>query len=386
MNDEIDAPLGDKKKQELNKIRQDKTARKGWRSLVQFNSNKLPLARILIGLLFALIAFIAAIFVFVDNPDGGRPNALVPIVDAPIANQVATKISNENKKPEINIVNEEVTQLENSGTSISIIKVDENMPDAGSISTIGIEALNEFGAYANLVEKTPNGAIPQVGKDGKTPFNAYQRASISPAAASGKTLIAIVVTGLGLSESGTIDAIDKLPDNVTLAFAPYGRTLNRTTAAAREGGHEILLSLPLEPFDYPQNDPGPQTLLVDQPTRANLDRLFWLMGRFGGYVGVINHMGAKFTSSAADFNPIMEELALRGLGYIDDGSSKRSLAANLANNNRVPFAYGAVILDNNPSRSAILASLRILEKTATEKNGALGIASALPISIKTISE
>jgi hypothetical protein len=110
------------------------------------------------------------------------------------------------------------------------------------------------------------------------------------------------------------------------------------------------------------------------------------MGRFGGYIGVINHMGAKFTSSAADFNPVMEELALRGLGYIDDGSSKRSLAANLAGNNRVSFGYGSVRIDTNPSRTAILDALSQLEQKAVANNGAIGIAMALPISINTINE
>ena len=32
-------------------------------------------------------------------------------------------------------------------------------------------------------------------------------------------------------------------------------------ARAREAGHEVLLEVPMEPFDYPDNDPGPQTLL-----------------------------------------------------------------------------------------------------------------------------
>jgi polysaccharide deacetylase 2 family uncharacterized protein YibQ len=29
---------------------------------------------------------------------------------------------------------------------------------------------------------------------------------------------------------------------------------------AREDGHEVMLQVPMEPFDYPDNDPGPHTL------------------------------------------------------------------------------------------------------------------------------
>ena len=151
-------------------------------------------------------------------------------------------------------------------------------------------------------------------------------------------------------------------------------------------GHEVLLEIPLEPFDFPQNDPGPQTLLTGEPLRANLDKLFWLMARFGGYVGVINNMGARFTASATDFSPIMEELGTRGLGYIDDGSSNRSLARQLAAGNKVPFSRADLTIDSNPSRPSILAALASLEAKALENGRAIGIVSALPISISAIAE
>ena len=203
---------------------------------------------------------------------------------------------------------------------------------------------------------------------------------------AGKPQVAIVVTGLGINEQGTLEAIAQLPDAVSLAFAPYGKTLARTVSVARANGHEVLLEVPLEPFDYPQNDPGPQTLLTGEATRANLDKLFWLMARFGGYVGLINNMGARFTASAADFSPVMEELGTRGLGYIDDGSSNRSLAPQLAAGNKVPCSRADVMIDTNPSRTPILAALGSLESKALQNGSAIGIVSALPISVQSVAE
>ena len=52
-----------------------------------------------------------------------------------------------------------------------------------------------------------------------------------------------------------------LPGAVSLGFAPYGDDLERDAAQAREAGHEMLLQAPMEPFDYPANNPGPHTLL-----------------------------------------------------------------------------------------------------------------------------
>ena len=72
-------------------------------------------------------------------------------------------------------------------------------------------------------------------------------------------------------------------------------------------GHEILLQVPMEPFGYPENDSGPQTLLTSLTPEQNLERLHWLMSRFQGYVGIVGAMGARFTASEQSFAPIMRE-------------------------------------------------------------------------------
>ena len=49
---------------------------------------------------------------------------------------------------------------------------------------------------------------------------------------------------------------------MTFAFSPYGADVDSMVTSARADGHEMLLQTPMEPFDYPDNDPGPQTLLT----------------------------------------------------------------------------------------------------------------------------
>ena len=82
----------------------------------------------------------------------------------------------------------------------------------------------------------------------------------------------------------------------------------------------------MEPFDYPDNDPGPQTLLTSLGADQNIDRLHWHMSRFQGYVGLANFMGARFCLRATAMQPIISEAAKRGLVYLDDGSAPRSVA------------------------------------------------------------
>ena len=142
--------------------------------------------------------------------------------------------------------------------------------------------------------------------------------------------VALIVGGLGISASATADAIAKLPGAVTLAFMPYGADVVRLAPRARGEGHEILLQVPMEPFDYPDNDPGPQTLLTSLTPEQNLDRLHWLMSRFQGYVGIASAMGARFTASEQAFAPVLRETAKRGLIFVDDGSNPRSVAGRIA--------------------------------------------------------
>ncbi len=74
--------------------------------------------------------------------------------------------------------------------------------------------------------------------------------------------------------------ITRLPGEFTLAFAPYGRDLEAQVMRARRDGHEILLQVPMEPFDFPDSDPGPHTLRASGAAKDNIERLHWLMTRF----------------------------------------------------------------------------------------------------------
>jgi polysaccharide deacetylase 2 family uncharacterized protein YibQ len=172
---------------------------------------------------------------------------------------------------------------------------------------------------------------------------------------------------------------------VTLAFTPYGADPAKLAERARAQRHEILLQVPMEPFDYPDNDPGPQTLLTSLGPEQNLDRLYWHLSRFQGYAGIANFMGARFVVTDAVMQPIVREASKRGLGYFDDGSAPRSVAPSLAAAQTVPFAKADVSIDAVPTAVEIDRALAKLESLAKERGIAVGVASALPISIERIS-
>jgi len=65
-------------------------------------------------------------------------------------------------------------------------------------------------------------------------------------------------------------------------------------------------------FGFPDNDPGPQTLLTSNTAELNIDRLHWFLSRFQGYVGITTLMGARFTATDQAISPVLREVGKRG--------------------------------------------------------------------------
>ena len=236
-----------------------------------------------------------------------------------------------------------------------------------------------------LIETSRHGTLPKTAADGTRPADVYARPLTPSFEKVAGPRVALVVGGLGIGAAATFEALAKLPSTVTVAFAPYGTDLPRWVARARGEGHEVLLQVPMEPFDYPENDPGPQTLLTTVGPTQNGDRLHWFMSRFQGYIGIGNYMGARFTATEAAIAPLLRETARRGLIYFDDGSSARSIASQVAGANNAPFAKADIAVDVVPAPAAIEAALGRLEAMARDRGFAVGFATALPASIDRLA-
>ncbi len=237
-----------------------------------------------------------------------------------------------------------------------------------------------------FTEKGEFGLLPKISSSGRTPATVYARPYQQLDTRDAPVRIAIMITGVGISSSGTREAIERLPGEVTLAFAPYGDGLQSWVNRARADGHEVMLQVPMEPFDYPDNDPGPHTLLTGASSTENANRLNWLLSRFGGYFGITNYMGAKFTADDRALTPIMTELASRGLSFLDDGGSPRSRAIPVAIAKDIAAKRADIIIDAGQSRETIEEALRRLETVAKERGSAIGVGTALPVTVKTIAE
>ncbi len=377
-SDDLNAPLGQNKKKRLPRL----------------PANTPQLLAVVLGL-FGLA--VAAWGIFVNDPLGGEPVAVVATA-SPDAR---------NAKPDPGGDREHARHdgqagAAPNGAGVAKIAAEPPAPPPGAKTVTIIDGSSgkshdvvlpgpgNGGAPKapldpKLSEPTRHGAIPKIGPEGTRAFALYAEKREVPDNKKDWPRIAVIVGSLGISASGTADALAQLPAPVTLALAPYGSDLEKLAEQARAQKHEVLLQVPMEPFDYPDNDPGPQTLLTSLSPEQNVDRMHWLMSRFQGYVGMLSYMGGKFTASEASLSPVLREAAKRGLIYVDDGASARSIASQLAGSQNLPFAKTDIVLDTVPTPTEIDHALARLELSAREHGTAVGLATALPATVARIA-
>jgi uncharacterized protein len=386
--DELNTPLGRNKRKSL---------------------PKLPVAgpQLLAGLLGLFGLLVVCWAVFVNDPLGGEPTAAVvvakpqgagqakpdggdgkqharydgPAVATPNPAQAAAPASAVVKAAAPPAGSKTITIFDgSSGKSQQVV-----VPGNAS----GIEPKvpgDRVSVDPNTLETTRHGTIPKLATADARPSVLYARPRQLPANRKDAPRIAIVIGGIGISASGTADAFSNLPGPVTFALTPYGVDLEKLAERARGEDHEVLLQVPMEPFDYPDNDPGPQTLLTALTSEQNIDRLHWLMSRFQGYVGLTSYMGARFTAAEQALAPVLRESAKRGLIYMDDGASQRSVASQIAGSYNLPFAKTDLVLDAVPTPTGIDRALARLEMLARDNGAAVGLATAQPATVARIAE
>ena len=105
----------------------------------------------------------------------------------------------------------------------------------------------------------PGSRLPRTGRaaDGATilPMQVYA-AGYDPH--DTRPRVALLLAGMGLSAAGSGDAVTQLPPGVSLAYSPYA--VSPDLDQARTHGHELLVSIPMEPAGYPLEDEGPARL------------------------------------------------------------------------------------------------------------------------------
>jgi uncharacterized protein len=238
----------------------------------------------------------------------------------------------------------------------------------------------------DVTETTETGPLPRISSRGRKPFDLYSQVIPLSVTSSKRPKIAIVLGGMGLNAKLTKKAVDELPGDVTLGFAPYGENLQEQVNRARAEGHEIMLQVPMEPVGFPAANPGPKTLLSDATPEQNIEALRWHMSRFAGYSGITNYMGARLLVTEEALKPVMAEVRARGLVYLEDATVNITLSPKVGKEVRLPMQRASIVIDAEPTPAAIAEALERLEQEAIKNGSAIATGSGLDVTIETVAE
>ena len=201
---------------------------------------------------------------------------------------------------------------------------------------------------------------------------AWQRFAAAAPVTNGRPAIALIIDDMGPDRRRSARALALLPAAVTLSYLPYAEGVAGDVALARARGHEIMLHLPMEAMNGREN-PGPEALFVTLGPDELLRRVRHNLDRFGSYAGVNNHMGSRFTADAGAMQVVVQELAARGLYWIDSRTSSATVAERMARQAGLPTAGRDIFLDDDPTPAAIMAQLQALEAVARRKGFGVAI-------------
>ncbi|MEO0818519.1 MAG: divergent polysaccharide deacetylase family protein [Pseudomonadota bacterium] len=235
-----------------------------------------------------------------------------------------------------------------------------------------------------LHERTQAGRLPIISETGEEIADAYARPFY---ARTGQPSVSLVLGGLGINYTHTKSAIDELPPEVTLSFAPHARGLQTWIRRAREAGHEVLIELPLEPHTHGRVRPHANMLSTALDTGANGANLEKVLGLGHGYFGVLNYQGDKFAADSEAAKAMFDALKARGVAFIDDGSlpptSQLGSAAEAAG---ARYARANFVIDARMEADSMQGQLLALEAAALESGAALGTAIGYPLTIDIIKD
>lgn len=196
--------------------------------------------------------------------------------------------------------------------------------------------------------------------------------------------IALIIADMGMAAASTQAAIQDTPGAVTLAFSALAPNIEADMLKARAAGHEMLLAVPMEPDNYPQNDAGPNSLLVALQDADNVARLNRALSRSDGYVGIMPVMGEKFVTFEKKLAPVIDVLRKETLMIVDGTMVGASMIPPLARLVKIPFARADLLIDS-AARGAIDDQLAMAEAMAQERGQVTVIVKPYPVTFEKLT-
>jgi polysaccharide deacetylase 2 family uncharacterized protein YibQ len=201
----------------------------------------------------------------------------------------------------------------------------------------------------------------------------------------GAPRIALIVDDLG-GRRDVFDGLREIRRPLTVAVLP---ALPLSAAIARDAarsGMEVLLGLPMEPYRFPELDPGPGALLMSMAPGEIQQVVGGHLEAVAPAVGVMNRMGSRLTEDRARMRAVLEVLAARRLFLVDAYTSSQSVAFDEARDAGVRAVRRQILVD--PARGEAGERMRWDEVApwAERRGEVVVVAHGHPLTVRLLKE
>ncbi len=195
--------------------------------------------------------------------------------------------------------------------------------------------------------------------------------------------LAIVIDDIGYTVGAPREF---LALDVPITFSILPGLLHSRDAAGLIGaaGREYIIHMPMQPMDFPQQDPGPEALLLDQDARETRRRLESYLAELPGARGASNHMGSAYTMDARRMELVQQELAQRHLFFLNSKTSASPVSAGIARRAGYPYLERDVFLDNERDERLIGRELERAVTRARQNGQAIAIGHPYPETFRVL--
>lgn len=183
--------------------------------------------------------------------------------------------------------------------------------------------------------------------------------------------IALVIDDLG-ENYGNFKSLSALGVPITYAILPFRpHSVDIAAAIHANGSGEIILHLPLEPWNSANHAMNHGTLLTSMDREELLEQLEKNIKAVPHISGVNSHMGSKFTENSEKTALLLEVLKEKGLYFLDSRTSKKTVGYALAKKLHLKTARRDLFLDSTQDEQFVLKQLKKILPLAQKRGGTL---------------
>lgn len=171
----------------------------------------------------------------------------------------------------------------------------------------------------------------------------YRRDESTPGTKS--RALSIIVDDFGNYGGALLTEFAKTHPAVTFAILPHTPYAEESMQLARQHGHEFIIHVPMEPINYPRENPGDHAIFIQLSANEISRRMERFINQLPDCIGVNNHMGSLATADENTMQSVMQTLRKHNLLFVDSRTTSSSVAYNVAQKNLVPAFKRDVFLD-----------------------------------------